>query len=369
MKKVAILSMQRVKNYGSFLQAYGLKKTIESLGYTVEFVDIKPGENYAFHLQEVTAIGYKKYTGLKKIIMATDKYILKRIYGKKIFDPRFGTMIQRAQNEQLGLSNETNTDVECDTLVIGSDEVFNCVQGGQMGVSYQLFGDYPLAENIITYAASCGYAEIGMIPESIQKKIKAALRNVSSISVRDKGTLNFVSGLTDRKINEHLDPVLITDFSDVREKVSFKCKYILIYAYQNRINLPEEINAIKRFAKKKKLKTLALGGYQAWCDYNILAKPLQLFDFFKNAEYVITDTFHGTVLSIKENCQFAAILRQSNANKLGDLLERFNLTEREITDVTKINFVFGTDIDYMAINKQLAKERERSIEYFKKNIK
>lgn len=42
--KVAILSMQEVKNYGSFLQAFSLKKTIESLGNTCEFINIIPGE-------------------------------------------------------------------------------------------------------------------------------------------------------------------------------------------------------------------------------------------------------------------------------------------------------------------------------------
>ena len=39
MKKIGIMSMQRVTNYGSFLQAYGLMKIIKSLNYNVEFVD------------------------------------------------------------------------------------------------------------------------------------------------------------------------------------------------------------------------------------------------------------------------------------------------------------------------------------------
>ena len=41
--RVGIISMQRVYNYGSFLQAYALKKTVESLGHECEFIDIKPG--------------------------------------------------------------------------------------------------------------------------------------------------------------------------------------------------------------------------------------------------------------------------------------------------------------------------------------
>ena len=42
--KVGILSMQQITNYGSFLQAYGLKSIIEGLGHEVEFIDIVPGE-------------------------------------------------------------------------------------------------------------------------------------------------------------------------------------------------------------------------------------------------------------------------------------------------------------------------------------
>ncbi|MGZ1319337.1 hypothetical protein ACXO8E_04085 [Lactobacillus delbrueckii subsp. bulgaricus] len=42
--KVGILSMQRIKNYGSFLQAYGLKSIMEELGAEVQFVDYHPGK-------------------------------------------------------------------------------------------------------------------------------------------------------------------------------------------------------------------------------------------------------------------------------------------------------------------------------------
>ena len=41
--KICILSMQKVNNYGSVLQAYSLKKNIENLGHTVDFIDIKKG--------------------------------------------------------------------------------------------------------------------------------------------------------------------------------------------------------------------------------------------------------------------------------------------------------------------------------------
>lgn len=57
-KQVGILSMQRIKNYGSFLQAYGLKKMIESLGHTVEFVD--------YHIEDSIVKDTVEESGLKR---------------------------------------------------------------------------------------------------------------------------------------------------------------------------------------------------------------------------------------------------------------------------------------------------------------
>lgn len=75
--KVGILSMQRIKNYGSFLQAYGLKKTIESLGHNVEFVDYK---------YEKTVIVERKKSLYKKILNNINifKYIKKKYPNLKI---------------------------------------------------------------------------------------------------------------------------------------------------------------------------------------------------------------------------------------------------------------------------------------------
>ena len=59
MKKAGILSMQRIYNYGSFLQAYALKKMMEECGAEVEFVDYHPGE---------CILPSKETTGMKRKI-------------------------------------------------------------------------------------------------------------------------------------------------------------------------------------------------------------------------------------------------------------------------------------------------------------
>ena len=113
-KKIGIMSMQRIKNYGSFLQAYALKKTIESLGHDVEFVDYRV---------EKPLIEDEKSTKLQKIkkVFAGDanmSHKLQYIFHKKHFSD---------YQKELNLTEEPNYSPKLDTLVIGSDEVFNLI--------------------------------------------------------------------------------------------------------------------------------------------------------------------------------------------------------------------------------------------------
>ena len=71
MSKVGIMSMQRIANYGSFLQAFALKQLIENLGHSVEFVDYHVGpplvkdnaDNANKYLRKIKSIVYYKSHG------------------------------------------------------------------------------------------------------------------------------------------------------------------------------------------------------------------------------------------------------------------------------------------------------------------
>lgn len=364
MKKVGILSMQRVVNYGSFLQAYGLKSLLEELDCQVSFVDIPEGIQWDFGTRGIEEIGYKQYRGFKKLRAVMDRYFLKRCIGQ-VYQKRLEALFRKKQQEQLGMTAAYQQEVPCDTLVIGSDEVFNCTTPSRWGVSYALFGDYPLAGRVITYGASCGYTTAEKLPPKIAAGISAAFEKVSAFSVRDDNTKAFVSALTDKPVLQHLDPVLAADFLKHQKPFSFRHKYLLVYAYTNRINLPEEIQAIQALARKLGLKTVSVGGFQCWCDYNLLVEPLQVFGVFAGAEYVVTDTFHGTVIAAKMNRPFASIIRSSNRNKLEDLLLRLGLQDRTVTDMDKLEQTLCREMDYTALNENLRKERQRTLDYLR----
>lgn len=103
------------------------------------------------------------------------------------------------------------------------------------------------------------------------------------------------------------------------------------------------IQAIKKFARKHKLKIIALEGVQNWCDDYIVADPFRMLDYFYYAEYVVTDTFHGTIFSIINRKKFATIIRITNKNKLEDLMDTLNISERIVSDMAKLEDILEKD--------------------------
>ena len=70
--------------------------------------------------------------------------------------------------------------------------------------------------------------------------------------------------------------------------------------------------------------------------WNIQANPIELLGWIKNAKLVITDTFHGSVMSIICNTPMIVKIR-GNKNKLSFLLDEYGLSDRIIEDFSKID--------------------------------
>jgi len=349
--KTGILSMQRVNNYGSFFQALSLKSILEEMGNTVEFIDIKQGTVYSGN--EFKDRGTKDWNNQEFVD----------------FRKKRNEIISEYAKNYLGLKEEKNFKNDYDFAIIGSDEVFNCIGNGDIGFTTQLFGEN-VSNHTITYAASCGHTNYDQVEQyNIQGDIKKALDCLENISVRDKNTYDFVKKISGKEALENLDPVFIYNFDNYIPKEEFKEKdYIIIYSYDYRLCNEKEVKCIKEFAAKNNLKTIGLGLYQPWCDENINVTPFELLQYFKNASYVITDTFHGAVFSIKYNRKFVGISRSSNCYKFNDLLSRFNLDSQNITNIEELEKVIQNKIDYERINKWISEQTEKSREYLKSEL-
>ena len=365
--KVGILSMQRIQNYGSFLQAYGLKRILEELGCEVQFVDYHPGS---------TLIPADGGTGLsRKLSKVTDVLKQGGPLKEKMRFIKYKKNYAANYYPYLGITDEKNYSSEVDILIIGSDEVFNCVQNNtNVGFSTELFGQGNKAKKLISYAASFGNTTVEKLTQyGVKDKVAGWLRDFDAISVRDKNSGEIVKTLTGTEPAYNLDPVLMYDFigkcKEIPASVPDK-DYMLLYGYSGRFSM-EECKEIRRFADSKGLKIFCIGGVQDCCDKFIDVDPFSVIAYFQNAECVVTDTFHGAIMSVITHRQFAAVVRDSgygNSQKMTDLLERIHLKKRILSTMETLPKIIETKIDYSSTDEEIMTERQKTQNYLERWI-
>lgn len=371
MGKIAgILSMQRVLNYGSFLQAYALKQLLLKNGADeVYFLDIEQGRllpKYMFSKISVTA-------KIKRaIVLFLNGQILSKLKDR-IFSKKLTTSIGK-QIRLLDLDKPAPS--HFDIVFIGSDEVFNCCQPAPWGYTLQLYGAIPMADKVVSYAGSFGHTTYEqLLEENLSEEIGRTMKeNLSSISVRDQNSYDIVERLTGIKPEIHLDPVLIYGYKDdiVSNDESMSQKqYMIVYSYRGRISDKREIREIVSFAKSNRLRLISIFCRYDWCDEAIVPKtPFDVLRWFKGANYIVTDTFHGTIFSIITHRPFCALLRETNKQKLGSLLEQLSLGGQRITskEIGSIKSVLCNHIDYENVETILQLEREKAVYYIKSQL-
>lgn len=356
--KISILSMQRVVNFGSVLQGYSLRQILRELTQgQVEFMDIQ-SECVPVCRTVAEQVDYEAPADYPPGLLQKGKrWMITRL------SRRNKQYIRDFMTRELELDQPSDGKAP-DFVIVGSDEVFNHAGG----VKLQLHGDISGAKKVFTYAAACGSAKASDIAPEDREKVRQKMANFSAVSVRDGATQAYAQALYEGEIVRHLDPVLVGDLAKrPHKKVPIK-NYLLVYAYGQRIRTKEEIQAIRKFAEAKKLKTVALGGSQFWCDYYIPASPFRMLDYFYHARYVVTDTFHGAVFSIIHHKQFAVIPRKTNRNKLTGLLEDLALTERMAENMDSLPEVLEKPIDCQAVEAILEREKARTRAYLKDQL-
>lgn len=147
-------------------------------------------------------------------------------------------------------------------------------------------------------------------------------------------------------------------------------KYLILYAYSGRIS-DTEAEWIAEYAKRKGLKIYAIGGIQKCADKFISCSPFEVLAYFRNAQEVITDTFHGSIFSIITHRKFVTLVRKSlgnsygNEEKLIDLLKRLKLMDRRATEIRQVDEIMQKDISYTDVDCILKEARKSTQDYLK----
>lgn len=349
--KVGIITHHYVKNYGAYLQAYALINKIKELQPTieVEIIDKVVKRHYLLNV-------YRKF-----------KLPANTLERKKYFEQvkQFYTLTKYEHTLPISKGFVKAKLVDSyDKIIIGSDEVWNLLDYSYDPIKF----GYGLDKiNVYTYAASAGEVlPITNIPD----EVKIGIKNIKMIGVRDNNTKLLAERVLDRQISVVLDPTLIYNYDSELSRLPKKNdyeKYILIYGCKfNKIQ--KEI--ICKFAKESNLKIIGAGEYKEWYDEaQINLDPFEWVDLYRNAEIILTGTFHGLMFSLKYNKNFICLpVFQNRINKTRTILEELGLMNRlilEPNDTENLKRLLNKNIDYSIVTPILNDKINQSEAYLK----
>lgn len=377
--KIGIMSMQRINNYGSWLQAYALRNILNSSlkklsDGSIEFVDYRVGKPVYLN-----GFDFKSYVKDRAKVLITDAISSNKLLSSITPNPEFKHTndLVNVYLPKLGVSRKKNYSPALDLLVIGSDEVFNCLQTNtRVGYSSDFFGQNQNASSITTYAASFGNTTLERLREyGKDKDVARWLGDLASISVRDENSRTVVRELIGAEPEVNLDPVLMYSFNreivravEQLDQSILDSEYMIVYCYPNRITEAESQEIIE-YAKHNHLEIIAVSNPQKFADKMIYDSPLNILAYFSRAKCVVTDTFHGTIFSVINKKPFASLVRSSkngsygNQEKLHDLLNRLTLVSQEVGESNTITNALNDEIDYIEVLNILSVERKHTRDY------
>ena len=362
-KKAGIITHHDVHNHGAHLQLYALSKVMLSLGYDAKA--LRYTKNYDFYEENIS----RKYNFSISSIPTYIKYLLEKGVGKTLFNIKKRLVLKQFRTSNNLVGEYYSHAKNLDTVVIGSDEIFSI----EPGLNPCFWGMGVPCSKIISYAASCGSTTQEFIEEKgAEEFVRAGTKRINNISVRDNNTKQIIEKYSGISPTIVCDPVILYGYEDeialASKRSSRKEKYILIYSYDNTMNEKDTIKNIKQYAKENNCKVYSVGFYHKWCDRNINVDPSDIFYWFINSECVITDTFHGAVLSLVTNSELCVKLKVTNKNKLLWLMEEYGLADRVVSDFSEISNVMKKQINYLDVNAILVQKREESLNYLKEAL-
>ena len=377
--KVGILTILNVNNYGAELQCCALYRKLQQLGYDAEVINYLFGihPEHVFDGEKRTVpIPLKQLIKVKLLPVVQNMFCMFHQKNKRLRNKRFDEFHAKYNHLTSTVYPSVKSLYEAkfnyDVLCIGSDQVWNYMKGYSLEPFFACF-DKNITKRI-TYASSIGLSSLSVEAEQVFKK---ELASFAYISVREQQASEILEKLLDRKIDVVLDPTLILNKQEWIEVAKYdmcpKEKYLLVYIVTIK-PCDYVLTLARHIAKQRNLKIVRICR-DAYPEHSgsdveeiLTAGPSDFVGLFSKAEFVVTNSFHGTVFSINFSKPFYSVIKShhSTNSRLTSILKKLGLEDRIVPVGSQLPMI--SDIDFSDPSAKLEAERKLSIEYINKAL-
>ena len=361
--KIDIITLHRVRNYGSSLQTLATQTYLEQKGCTAEIIDYYPERYTSFGLLKRLK---NKSEKLRKnpILLFGARCVISVSYIKKklVFDSFLKRYIKLTP-KTYRTEAELLADVpKADAYCTGSDQVWNSYWNE--GVDRPLYLSFvPESAFRFSYAASIGTSKLS---EEEKAEVKPLISKYQYISVRENNGVDILEDAGIPGAVQMLDPTLLFPSSVWNKYTSDKFskkKYVVTYNLHHDKKIDEYAG---RIAAEKNLKVYNISynlhdiirkGTLKWCP-----TVEEYLGLIRDAQYVVTDSFHATVFSLLFHTDFMVIYPEKASSRLRSILSLVGLEQRGCDDMPSPALA-DEAIDFSQTDAVLAQERTKTESY------
>ena len=348
MKKVAILTITNSGlNFGNRLQNYALQEALKSCDVEVETI------------QSAKSVkGSLALSAIRRIVKSIAKNDKRRQYFKS-FNKRYVSFASKVRYEGV---NEQKFADQYDAFVAGSDQVWN--PNFHFNSDFEFAAFAPQSKRF-SYAASIG---VSSIKEEHKKAFIKNIQEMKTLSVREEDSIPLIKELTGRDAFVHVDPTMLLEkenYFEIEEMPpqGLPKKYLLTYFLGN---LPAEYREnIQKLADRLGLEVVALSETKGTKYYEF--GPQHFLYAIHHAEYICTDSFHGSVFSILFQKPFSIFVRTDKDvpmnSRIETLVNKFGLRDRMAKEMNVEDAL--KPIDYDSVDTILKQERAKAKDYLR----
>lgn len=371
----AILTLTGYFNYGNVIQRYAMQEFLRQNGHNfVSYVDPYSAP------KDMYSIGRKRriktpLRAVKRALRSQKPYWYTPPY-REIYPESYRVEnIINFVNKNIWIKPYDPRDTY-KKYIVGSDQVWRNWWGNK-GILGYYFLDFIKNRDVkkIAYAASFGKDTIEevMSKEDIEY-VKPYIQDFQSISVREKAGVNIIKKIWDvAQVEEVIDPTLLLRAEDYSRLIddsyvrNQEIKPIFTYILDETPELNNFIEIIQNARHQGVTKIRAHDGTE-----NDILPPVELWlKGFRDAELVITNSFHGMMFSIINNTNFIIIGRKDGGlSRISDFLSEYDLEDRFVDEEKLNQFKFRNlkKINWESVNKRLNKRRQQSGSWLLKSI-
>lgn len=373
--KIAILTQPLHNNYGGNLQNFALQKVLKDMGHQPVTID----RHHAIPLRSKLKLGF-----FKRLVFfflgRGEKPSFKAYFSAK-HQGELRQEISRFINAHITKTPRLYSDAKVhqafaedkfEAVIVGSDQCWRPMYSPNIYIYYLDFLKNNKKLKKISYAASFGTDDWEYTAEQTAK-CKELVQQFDLVTVREKAAVNLVEEKLNADAEFVLDPTLLLNKEDYQQLF-------------NRLTLPAnrgiytyilDSSDWKQQVVETAKSTLSLPQYSNQHNEHMLEEQKipsieGWIKGFADADFVITDSFHGTVFSIIFNKPFISLVNiNRGASRFESILSEFDLLDRLVGEFDKkqVKGLLDSSIDYEAVQEKLQNLRERSFEVLKAGLK